>query len=69
MLGCNGASVTNRAADALPDAPFVLRSLEQLRSVRIEPPTDRPQGATGVRFHRVKVGGGDGKYGIRIRAD
>ncbi|MGA2067072.1 MAG: glycosyl hydrolase family 28-related protein [Thermoguttaceae bacterium] len=69
MLGCNRASVTDKAADALPDAQFVRHALEQLRSLRIEPPTDRPQGATDLKFYRVQLGGGDGKYAIRIRAD
>lgn len=69
MLGCNGASVTNQAPDTLPDTRFVLRSLEQLRSVRIEPPMDRPRGVTDVKLYRVKLGGGDSKYGMRIRAN
>jgi hypothetical protein len=68
MLGCNGASVTNKAADAPPDAALVLRCLEPLRAVRIEPPTDRPPGVTDVKMYRVKVGGGDGKHGILITA-
>jgi hypothetical protein len=69
LLGCNGGSITGPAAGALPDVPFVLRALEQLRSVRIEPPMDRPPGVTDVKFYRVQVGGGDGKCGIRLGAD
>jgi hypothetical protein len=63
-----GTTVTNKAAGALPEAPQVLGSLEQLRSVRIEPPIDRPAGATDVKLYRVILSAGDGKDGIRIQA-
>ena len=52
----------------MPDAAFVLRALAPLRSVRVEPPTDRPKGVTDVKLFRVKVGGGDGKDAVRIQA-
>jgi hypothetical protein len=68
MFACNGAIVSNKAPEAMPDARFVLRSLEQLRSVRIEPPLDRPAGVTDVKLYRVKINAGDGKDGIRIQA-
>jgi hypothetical protein len=69
MFGCNGASVASKATGAVPDAAFVLRSLEPLRAVRIEPPMDRPKGVTDVKLFRVKVTGGDGKDAVRIQAD
>jgi hypothetical protein len=68
MFACNGAIVTKKVVGAMPDEQFVLRSLEQLRSVRIEPPLDRPAGVTDVKLYRVKISAGDGKDGIRIQA-
>jgi len=68
LFGCNGASVANQVAGAVPEAAFVLRALEPLRAVRIEPPTDRPKGVTDVKLFRVKVTGGDGKDAVRIQA-
>ena len=68
MFASNGAIITNKVADAMPHAQFVLDSLAQLRSVRIEPPLDRPPGATDVKLYRVKITAGDGKDAIRIQA-
>jgi len=68
MFGCNGASVAGGKAGALPDRSVLLRMLEPLRSVRIEPPTDRPAGVTDVKLFRVLVTGGDGKDAVRITA-
>jgi hypothetical protein len=68
MFACNGDIVTDKAAHAMPEAAFVLGSLEQLRSVRIEPPLDRPAGVTDVKLFRVKINAGEGKDGIRIQA-
>ncbi len=68
MFACNGGIVTNRAGETMPDAQFVLRNLEQLRAVRIEPPLDRPAGVTDVKLFRVKVNAGEGKDAIRIQA-
>jgi hypothetical protein len=67
-VACHGVCATGKAADTLPDAPFLLRSLEPLRAVRIAPPTDRPAGVTDVKLFRVKVVGGDGRDGLCIRA-
>ncbi|OPZ81595.1 MAG: hypothetical protein BWY76_02978 [bacterium ADurb.Bin429] len=68
LFGCNGATMINKVPQMLPDADVVRRSLAQLRSVRIRPPFDSPQGVTDVKIFRVQVTGGDGKDAIRIEA-
>ena len=67
-LGCGGPNVVSKVPNAMPDAAFVRRALEQLRAVRIDLPMDLPKGVTDVKLFRVQITGGDGKDGIRIEA-
>ncbi|HEY5914905.1 MAG TPA: glycosyl hydrolase family 28-related protein [Verrucomicrobiae bacterium] len=51
---------------AEPDESFIRNSLRQLRSVRIEPLTNRPAGVTDVQITRLRVAGAGGKL-VQIR--
>jgi hypothetical protein len=68
MFACNDANLANQDPNRLPDADFVRRALDQLRAVRIDLPTDLPQGVTDVKLFRVQITGGDGKDGLRVEA-
>ena len=67
-FGCNNKNCVKKEAQAMPDADAIRRGLTQLRTVRINLPTDLPTGVTNVKLIRVQITGGDNKDGIRIEA-
>ncbi len=69
QLNSNGwPNITNKIVGAVPAAGFVEEQLALLRQMRIDAPTDRPSGVTDVKLLRVRVGGGENRTALAIRA-
>ena len=77
MLNCEGGgvnkpktnlpNVVNKVADATPDPQFIRDALADLRAIRLDPPTTRPEGVTDVKLIRVTMGGGGGTTVLTFR--
>jgi hypothetical protein len=68
MFGTNAENSAGKMAAAVVDRGFIVKSLEQLRSVRIHPSMQVPPEATNVRIVRVLVVGGNGTDAVRFNA-
>lgn len=51
-----------------PNQAVVLDCLRQLRSLRLEPPTNRVAGVTDIKMFRVPIDVGKGRKGIVMSA-
>jgi len=63
------ANVTRQVRDVQPDSQFIRDCLQQLRALRLEPPTNRKESVTDIKIIRVSIDVGTGRNGVVMHAN